>query len=148
MEAINTHSKAQAMTKSIAMILGLLMLSANWIHAETKFDSSAFSTPERRPPTIFIPGIMGSKLVKDGETIWGAYPYDPYKLIYDLQERKPSAYILDSITVANWPLDERAYGKYVKGMYSDLAAEDWFRNFAYDWRQSNQKSAKDLVFVT
>jgi hypothetical protein len=36
------------------------------------FCTAATSAPIPKRPLVFIPGILGSKLVKGGETLWGS----------------------------------------------------------------------------
>lgn len=103
------------------------------------------------PLFLFVPGIMGSRLTKtlpDGKSvvIWGTadgiFSRPNKDLQYDASD-KVKAEPLDEYYVLNKSFD--VYGKAMdKLSYLDLSAGNSVRKFAYDWRQSNARSARDL----
>jgi hypothetical protein len=101
------------------------------------------------PVFVFLPGILGSKLVKklpDGtnKTIWGEYnglfvPPDP-DLAY-AETDQVTADVLDEYYALKRAVD--VYGQAIQTIkYMDVSNGDNVRLFAYDWRQSNVKSAE------
>jgi hypothetical protein len=103
------------------------------------------------PLFLFVPGIMGSRLTKtlpNGKSvvIWGKadgiFSRPNQNLEYDAAD-SVKAEPLNDYYVSNQAFD--VYGKAMdKLSYLDLSAGDSVRKFAYDWRQSNTKSARDF----
>jgi len=103
------------------------------------------AAPER--PLIFLPGILGSKLIDENDKIvWGnrksyfnfrnlALPADDSDI-----KIKPDG-VIDSITIV-WPFKVKQYGG-LRSTLSDLGyvEEQNLFIFAYDWRRSNYKNA-------
>ena len=106
---------------------------------------------EAFPLFLFVPGIMGSRLTKtlpNGKSvvIWGKadgiFSSPNQYLKYDDSDHV-KAEPLDDYYVLNGAFD--VYGKAMSKLsYLDLSAGDSVRKFAYDWRQSNAKSARDF----
>jgi hypothetical protein len=106
---------------------------------------------ETFPLFLFVPGVMGSRLTKtlpDGrsEVIWGradgVFSNPNQYLKYDDSDQV-KADPLDDYYIFNQAFD--VYGKAMdKLSYLDLSAGNSIRKFAYDWRQSNAKSARDF----
>ncbi len=105
----------------------------------------------RRPPSnplvVLLPGILGSKLtdVQTGNVFWGSSFNDPM-LAFD-PRRKTRADILSEAELSLLKV------KFRFSVYKEALAEitsqrylgyDPLLPFAYDWRQSNRKSAKDF----
>lgn len=107
-----------------------------------------------RRPVVFIPGIIGSSLVyRDGaagiadKIVWGdyfatranfgflAYPPDPSK------DKVLATGVLDSFSILG-PLSVGAYGGIEQLLKTDLGSD--YYPFAYNWRQSNFRTADDL----
>ena len=94
-------------------------------------------------PLIFIPGILGSKLIdENGNLIWGGL--DSYANFHKLKlprdERqirlRPDG-VIDTIPIV-WPLKVKQY----QGLLNTLQSMGYIENvnfyvFAYDWRRSN-----------
>lgn len=100
---------------------------------------------------IFIPGTMGSRLVNaDGDLVWGtigatqlrfeqlAYPLDPSK-----DTLRPDGLLKDVKLYFGW-FKVQAYGP-MSDFLTRTVAADHYHEFAYNWRQSNFKTACDLV---
>jgi hypothetical protein len=111
------------------------------------------ATADTFPLFIFIPGIMGSRLIRtrpDGSTkvIWGKnqgiFASPDRELEYG-ENDKVEAKVMDEYFVLDTSFD--VYGKAIDALrYMDLSAGgNNVRPFAYDWRQSNAKSARDLA---
>jgi hypothetical protein len=106
---------------------------------------------EAFPLFLFVPGIMGSRLTKtlsDGRkvVIWGKadgiFSRPNPELAYDAADQV-TAEPLNDYYVYNKAFD--VYGKAMdKLSYLDLSAGNSVRKFAYDWRQSNARSAQDF----
>lgn len=103
------------------------------------------------PLFIFIPGIMGSRLTKttpEGpKLIWGRFQglfsAPDSKLAYDPGDQV-KADVMEDYFAYDSPFD--VYGSAIRALKAiDLTEGDNVRKFAYDWRQSNGKSARDLA---
>jgi pimeloyl-ACP methyl ester carboxylesterase len=104
------------------------------------------------PLFIFLPGIMGSRLTKtltDGrqKLIWGQsqgiFTPPDSDLAY-AETDVVKAEVMDEYFVAGTSFD--VYGSAVRTIrYMDFTMGDNVRLFAYDWRQSNGKSARDFT---
>lgn len=104
------------------------------------------------PVFVFIPGILGSKLIlekenKEEEIVWGCLKNVlkfSDNLSYDVAPKLTAKPLLGPDS----PRDDCAfelYKKFFNAMtYSGPATENTFLNFAYDWRQGNDQSAKAL----
>ncbi len=125
-------------------ILSINFMNQPTLAQDTTFSSYGLNQPTIKRTTVFIPGIMGSRLQVGDEVIWGEFPYDPELLVYRGEESIADASPLQSVLVSGWNLRDRAYGNNFKDTFLDLEAEDWFRPFAYDWRASNETSARLL----
>jgi pimeloyl-ACP methyl ester carboxylesterase len=101
------------------------------------------------PVFVFLPGILGSKLVKklpngNDKLIWGQYQGvftapDPDLAYADTDQVTPD--VLDEYYAFGKGVD--VYGQAINTIkYLDLSSGDNVRLFAYDWRQSNVKSAR------
>lgn len=104
------------------------------------------------PLFLFVPGIMGSRLTKTlpggkSVVIWGKADGIFSRPNKDLQYEgsdQVKAEPLDDYYVLNQAFD--VYGRAMdKLSYLDLSAGNSVRKFAYDWRQSNAKSAQDFA---
>lgn len=111
----------------------------NWIRAQVDANFPIF---------IFIPGIMGSKLTKGSDVIWGQYNLPPLSLAYDARD--------DIATDLLEEFKARVRGREfsLKNVYKpaidtvrELNASYGTRLllFPYDWRGSNLESAKKLA---
>jgi len=120
-------------------------------------DSEGFRDWEEKPPVIFIPGIMGSKLREVGRkyNIWGsllgANTNNLRKIILDPQnkhQRQIESYeILDEFDLFPFPFKNPVYKGIVDLLTDKLGYEvgkDLFL-FHYDWRLSPKVGAKELV---
>jgi pimeloyl-ACP methyl ester carboxylesterase len=97
---------------------------------------------------IFIPGILGSKLT-DPETnqlIWGGIGTTNPKLKYDgSTSLAPSFFDRAEINLFFWKPGVSVYGDAIQALQKlEYVNEEDILPFAYDWRQSNRKSAKNL----
>lgn len=129
----------------IAIAVALMAFSIAMAQAEqTKFSPLGLDKPTAKTSVVFIPGIMGSRLQLGDQVIWGDFPYDPELLVYRGENEIAVASPLKSIAVSGWDIKDRAYGNYFRDSIMDLEAEDWFRPFSYDWRASNEISARML----
>jgi hypothetical protein len=118
-------------------------------------NSIASTAPElapliKRPVFIFLPGIMGSKLSRmvngKDEPFWGtprAFVGDDPAFRYDATETI-SAEVLDDIYVRELDKTFDVYGAAYKEIKAITGAPAGVLRFAYDWRQSNVKSAADF----
>lgn len=104
------------------------------------------------PLFIFIPGIMGSRLTKTlpngkEKVIWGqsAGIFVPPDLDLAYAETdQVKAEVMKEYFAFNTSFD--VYGKAVNAIrFMDFTMGDNVRLFAYDWRQSNTKSARDFA---
>lgn len=114
--------------------------------------ASPFGGQRVEPAFIFIPGILGSKLVferpnQKPEVVWGCVGNTIVvsdRLSYDIAPKLKAMPLLGPDS----PRGDCAFDVYKKFFdamtYSGLVAENTFINFAYDWRQPNEMSAKDL----
>ena len=103
------------------------------------------------PVFVFLPGIMGSRLVKQlpngrQKLIWGLYNgvfASPDKDLEYAENDSVKAEVLDEYYALGRAFD--IYGKAIDTIrYLDLSSGDNVRLFPYDWRQSNVKSAQDF----
>jgi hypothetical protein len=110
------------------------------------------SATEVFPLFVFIPGIMGSRLTKTlpngkQKVIWGRFDgifTSPDRDLAYAEDDKVKAEVMDEYFAANTSFD--VYGKAVKAIrYMDFTMGDNVRLFAYDWRQSNGRSARDFA---
>lgn len=102
-------------------------------------------------PLIFIPGILGSKLInEEGKLIWGGS--DSYINFHKLRlprndtdiKLKPGG-VIDTITV--WPFKLKQYDRLLQKLRErELGYKEGMNlfYFDYDWRRSNFKNAKLL----
>jgi hypothetical protein len=104
------------------------------------------------PVFIFIPGILGSKLVlntpnQEPEVAWGCVG-NTISVSENLSYDRAPKLTAEPLLGPDSPPGDCAFDVYnifFKAMtYSMLAAENTFLNFAYDWRQPNEMSAEDL----
>jgi pimeloyl-ACP methyl ester carboxylesterase len=97
-----------------------------------------------QPVVIFLPGILGSKLQDGQSNIFG--DGSPSEKIAYVEGKHVQADLLDEFKLVPFrtPLTN-AYSKPVSLMEGITLAEGArFRIFAYDWRQSNVRSAEDF----
>lgn len=103
---------------------------------------------DKFPLFIFVPGIIGSKLVRNGpngsQTLWGSYNIStPDLSIHDDDDTAIEPSILYDFSVLNIANVEQ----YASGIRSLTDAElgvELLEQFPYDWRQDNQKTAEKL----
>jgi pimeloyl-ACP methyl ester carboxylesterase len=102
------------------------------------------------PLFVFIPGIMGSRLTKtlaNGNTkvIWGQGVFNaPDPDLAYAEGDSVKAEVMDEYFAANTTVN--VYGEALKAIrFMDFSKGDNVRLFAYDWRQSNAKSARDFA---
>ena len=97
-----------------------------------------------QPVVIFLPGVLGSKLDEGGDTIFGGKP--SAKIAYVEGKSSAKAEILDELALLPVRTSyTNAYSKPVSYMQGiTLAQGASFKIFAYDWRQSNIRSAEHL----
>ncbi len=113
----------------------------------------AQQSPSR--PLIFIPGILGSKLInQNGDLLWGGRSsyLNFHKLTLPRDDSqiclKPDG-VIDTIPIA-WPFEVKQYSNLLKRLkdINYIEGENFF-TFAYDWRRSNFKTAQLLnEFIT
>lgn len=99
--------------------------------------------PDRiAPRVVFIPGILGSRLARGAEDIWGDFGLREQNLFYAPGE----AITASPLSHANafGIFSEEIYGGYFSQMAENLASEENFSIFSYDWRASNIVSAELL----
>jgi len=144
-------SSVWAADLTLKLPAGVQIQSAiNRLPAEQKSAMNA-AAAEVFPLFLFVPGIMGSRLTKtlpNGQSvvIWGKadgiFSKPNQHLKYDDSDQV-KAEPLDDYYILNNAFD--VYGKAMhKLSYLDLSAGNSVRKFAYDWRQSNVKSANDF----
>lgn len=114
--------------------------------------SEVTGQPQKRLKLIFIPGILGSKLLEPGTTreqrryVWGGTSPDNDKLLYD-GNTKLDADFFDKVDIAvlDHLFDTNVYGQALLMLRDsrDLDENDVLK-FSYDWRQSNVLTADDL----
>ena len=130
----------------------------------TKLPSDVFSTKSPKhtsiarsePAIIFIPGLLGSKLLLSGDNgshdvVWGCIGNTirvNSNLSYDITPDLEAEPLLGPDS----PEDDCSFDVYREFFDvmdgTSLADQNVFLNFAYDWRQSNDESAQDLdVFI-
>lgn len=121
--------------------------------------------PDGKPPIIFIPGILGSRLVnrRTGETVWPDLRADEIALPISSQvlaENRDDVVALEVLEEVRFnpfipkvavygPLLKslELYGGYQRGdeaAPSPSGATDTFYTFAYDWRRDIVESARAL----
>lgn len=95
--------------------------------------------PHQEPITIFIPGILGSKLSVNGRTIWGEIASFPDELFYDgiIADSQPLIYV----TGFGLKIRRETYGDFFTEQLNTLSSNALFIPFSYDWRASNIVSA-------
>jgi len=103
---------------------------------------------QKPPAIIFIPGILGSSLVRnsDDRTIWGKHPAEASLLVIDPEMTKNSpdvrAEVLDNYQT---PFGEQSvYGKALDLMRRITVAREDVYLFAYDWRRDIRQAAKEF----
>src|ERR1700730_745340 len=110
---------------------------------------------QARRPVVFVPGILGSKLVLNGEVLWGAdvlasfrhfnrLEFDPSSPDLSIASRKPDC-LLEQAHVLSTYLAASVYRGIVEFFHSNgyRDGEDLFV-FCYDWRRSVFDIAADL----
>ncbi len=102
--------------------------------------------PQDHIAIVFIPGILGSKLTVDGKEVWGGvFNFEP-ELVYD-PAKPASAEVFDKVEV-NAIVKKFGFNVYgnaiqdLRDQFTDASTEVFV--FAYDWRQSNTVSARQL----
>src|SRR5438552_9564907 len=105
---------------------------------------------QTKPAFIFLPGILGSKLSRtvngNDEPFWGtarAFAGDDPAFRYDAAEAV-SAQVLDDVYLSGIDTTFDIYGKAYKEIKSITGVPEGVLRFAYDWRQSNVRSAADF----
>ena len=114
--------------------------------------SAATGLTLSRIKLVFIPGIMGSKLLKKGTTsnqrsyVWGGDSLGDPGLFYDGKNKLDANFFdkVDLPLLSKW-FDTNIYGEALLMLRDsrDLDESDVLK-FSYDWRQSNVLSADDL----
>ena len=99
--------------------------------------------PSSRPITIFVPGILGSRLISDGTVVWGAVSTRSLDLFYTRGEEYDSE-LLDKFEIFGIDVRSQTYGTYFESKLSDLTSTGRFFPFSYDWRSSIVDSAARL----
>lgn len=140
-----------ALNKLLRTTLTAITLALFVSAVEAQTDGTSFSIGNLKRPslhrtTIFIPGILGSRLDLEGNNIWGDFPLDPAALVLKPDSAYPAASPLVDAS-ARLPLvgiRKKVYGTYFDRVLGDLSARDWFHIFSYDWRRSNIESAARL----
>jgi pimeloyl-ACP methyl ester carboxylesterase len=98
---------------------------------------------------IFVPGILGSRIKVDGQSIWGDGIFDSPMMEYSLNQNVTTA-PLDAIDV-NLLLGTYkriVYGDFFWSLNGNLASPDTAALFSYDWRAPTALSAEKLaVFI-
>lgn len=108
-----------------------------------EFSTGSFSLPDDKNPIVFVPGIFGSRLIVDGEQIWGGIGYAAQKMLFD-SEQNVETEVLTAVSGFGRKFGTIAYGSYFVEQASDPDAGTYFHPFSYDWRASNEKSAQLL----
>lgn len=126
----------------------------------TKLPSDVFHTesPEHtsitraEPAIVFIPGFLGSKLLLGGDdgghdVVWGCIG-DTIRVNSNLSYDMAPALKAEPLLGPDSPEGDCAFDVYREFFDvmdgTNLADQNVFLNFAYDWRQSNDESARDL----
>ena len=135
--------------RSVVLAAELTIINPNEIQTEI---GTATGQAISRIKIVFIPGILGSKLLKKGTVpgernyVWGGNNLNDPDLFYD-GKNKLEADFFDKIDM---PLlsklfDTNVYGQALLMLHDsrDLGEADILK-FSYDWRQSNALSADDL----
>lgn len=131
------------MQKTVAAcLLAILLLTKIGISAAQDVMEMT-AVPERLAPhVVFIPGILGSRLARGADDIWGDFGPREQNLFYEPGEAITAAPL--SYANAFGIFSEEIYGGYFSRMAENLATEESFSIFSYDWRASNVASAELL----
>ncbi|WP_435988558.1 lipase family alpha/beta hydrolase [Sulfitobacter sp. SH24] len=108
------------------------------VHAQSK-ELSGFSPSPK--PIVFVPGVMGSRLFRGKEEIWGLFPFEAKSVIYDPEEEIRTE-VLDSISFLGATMRDWAYGPFMIEQKESFTTDLY--TFSYDWRASNRVSAESL----
>ena len=102
-------------------------------------DLSGFSPSPK--PIVFVPGVMGSRLFRGEDEIWGSVPFDAEAVVYDPEEEIRTE-VLDSVSLLGATMRDRAYGPFMIEQQESFITDLY--TFSYDWRASNRVSAESL----
>jgi hypothetical protein len=102
-----------------------------------------------RPPVVFVPGMMGSKLWRGSEQIWPnvkAMFTQPEIFRYHPDDGLEARDIVDEIVLVPNLVKQQHYGRLGDYLEETLAYERGrsLFEFAYDWRQDIRRSAQKL----
>ncbi len=119
--------------------------------------TSCKTEPQDPFPVVIVPGITGSELQKDGNTVWppvlGEGTLGALQAMSSLAAMKLDETVEDGVTPVRVAMseytDDTSVGAY--GAYTDLAVAladtlgyDQVFFFGYDWRRSNLDTAEEL----
>lgn len=105
---------------------------------------------ELQPLFVVIPGILGSKLMKGDDVVWGKInPAEPVKR-QDLEfAGDPGGGVLtpefmDAVTI-KWLTEVDVYGTLRDDLrFTNVTGVSWYDDFPYDWRDDIRASAKSF----
>lgn len=118
--------------------------------------TQAFSASAPKRPLIFIPGVLGSKLIRGDSMLWGTDVIASLRNFSKLEFKdksedlsiksgKPDC-LIDAANIILFPID--VYESLIKYLYSLGYDENNLIVFCYDWRHSIFDSADKLnVFI-
>jgi len=117
----------------------------------TKADKLESEIRSNLPFFIFVPGILGSKLERDGKLIWGKTTTGEalsFTAQEDLKYNRDEAESIKASMLFDYDFmiqNVDFYGKFLKILdYSYLGSERHYAYFPYDWRQDNKLSAEQF----
>ena len=99
---------------------------------------------------VFVPGILGSELVRGTRTIWGSGSPTVGDLALPEDGKDPSitARVLGEFSLFLGLRREDVYGEYLKALEGARGGRGDFVEFAYDWRLDIRENARRLdVFL-
>lgn len=118
--------------------LAVSAILTSWVAASSL--AGAQGLPPAPAKVIFIPGILGSTLSRDGEVIWGEFGRE-------VSMRFDADHLADATPLANASfagIEQAVYGDFFASLSSRMDVEPNFALFSYDWRASNVVSAAKL----
>lgn len=97
------------------------------------------ATDIKKPVVIFIPGVLGSKLIDNGTVIWGEDPVDAKNLIGN-DGSKVKVEVLRHYDLAGF--DSDVYGATYAALDNITRGGEDLLEFPYDWRQDIREVAE------
>lgn len=139
------------MTRFVPLLFFLYLAS---VGTRAELGQSEGAEPYRfSTPVIFIPGIMGSKLEKDGKVLWGDSvwtmkgEFEKLALPLDLSDDGvQSTGVLTELRVVGGIVKIKEYTAILDSLRkAGLKDDKTLFVFHYDWRRSNRQSAAELA---